>query len=37
MIITTIENIGKTYEPLGLVRGSMIQSKHLGKDMMAAV
>ena len=35
MIITTIENIGKDYEPLGLVRGAMIQSKHLGKDMMA--
>ncbi|MDD5016728.1 MAG: YbjQ family protein [Eubacteriales bacterium] len=35
MIITTIENIGKAYEPLGLVRGSMIQSKHIGKDMMA--
>ncbi len=35
MIITTIENIGKGYEPLGLVRGAMIQSKHLGKDMMA--
>lgn len=35
MIITTIENIGKEFEPLGLVRGSMIQSKHIGKDMMA--
>jgi uncharacterized protein YbjQ (UPF0145 family) len=35
MIITTVESIGKDYEPLGLVRGAMIQSKHLGKDMMA--
>lgn len=35
MIIATIENIGKEFETLGLVRGSMIQSKHLGKDMMA--
>ena len=35
MIITTVENIGKEYEPLGLVRGAMIQSKHFGKDMMA--
>lgn len=35
MIITTIDNIGKDFEPLGLVRGSMIQSKHFGKDMMA--
>jgi uncharacterized protein YbjQ (UPF0145 family) len=31
----TIENVGKPYEVLGLVRGSMIQSKHIGKDMMA--
>ncbi len=35
MIIMTIENVGKPYEVLGLVRGSMIQSKHIGKDMMA--
>lgn len=35
MIITTIDNMGKDFEPLGLVRGSMIQSKHFGKDMMA--
>lgn len=35
MIIATIENIGKEFDTLGLVRGSMIQSKHLGKDMMA--
>lgn len=35
MIIMTIENVGKPYEVLGLVRGSMIQSKNIGKDMMA--
>ena len=35
MIIMTTESIGKEFEPLGLVRGSMIKSKHLGKDMMA--
>ncbi len=35
MIIMTVENIGRPYEVLGLVRGSMIQSKHIGKDMMA--
>lgn len=35
MIVMTTENPGKNFEPLGLVRGSMIQSKHLGKDMMA--
>ena len=35
MVIMTIENPGKPFEPLGLVRGTMIQSKHIGKDMMA--
>jgi len=35
MIIITTDNIGRDYKPLGLVRGSMIQSKHVGKDMMA--
>ena len=35
MIIMTTENPGKAFEPLGLVRGSMIQSKNIGKDMMA--
>lgn len=35
MIIMTIENVGKPYDVLGLVRGSMIQSKNIGKDMMA--
>jgi uncharacterized protein YbjQ (UPF0145 family) len=37
MIIMTIENVGRPFEPLGLVRGSMIQSKHVGKDMMAGL
>jgi uncharacterized protein YbjQ (UPF0145 family) len=35
MLIMTIENPGKPFETLGLVRGSMIQSKHIGKDMAA--
>ena len=35
MIILTTELVSKDFEPLGLVRGSMIQSKHIGKDMMA--
>jgi uncharacterized protein YbjQ (UPF0145 family) len=30
----TIENIpGRKYEALGLVKGSMIQSKHIGRDI----
>ena len=35
MILMTIEDLGKPFDTLGLVRGSMIQSKHIGKDMMA--
>ena len=35
MIMMTIENIGRSFEPLGLVRGSMIQSTHIGKDFAA--
>jgi uncharacterized protein YbjQ (UPF0145 family) len=35
MIIMTIDDPGRPFETLGLVRGSMIQSKHIGKDMMA--
>lgn len=38
MIITTTENIlGKSLEPLGLVKGSTVQSKHIGKDFMAGL
>ena len=36
MLITTIQNIpGKEYEVLGLVKGSTVQSKHVGKDIAA--
>lgn len=34
MLLVTTEKIpGKDYEVLGLVEGSMIQSKHIGKDI----
>ncbi|MGN0629917.1 MAG: YbjQ family protein [Ruminococcus sp.] len=34
MVLTTTEFIaGKTYSTLGLVRGSTIQSKHIGSDI----
>lgn len=34
MLLSSTENIpGKTYEVLGFVEGSMIQSKHIGKDI----
>ena len=36
MILVNIEQIpGKNFEVLGLVKGSVVQSKHLGKDIMA--
>lgn len=37
MILVNTENIpGKNLELLGLVKGSTIQSKHIGKDLMAS-
>ena len=37
MILTTTEFIaGRTYSTLGMVRGSTIQSKHIGKDIGAS-
>ncbi len=36
MLLTTTENIpGKSYEIIGIAKGSTIQSKHLGKDIGA--
>lgn len=36
MILTTTENIaGHNCSVLGLVKGSTVQSKHLGKDLLA--
>ena len=38
MIISSAEKIpGKEYEILGLVKGNMVQSKHLGKDIGASL
>lgn len=37
MLIVTTENIpGKTYTVLGLCKGGMVQSKHIGKDIGAS-
>ncbi len=34
MMLTTTENIpGKSYEIIGLVKGSMIQTKNVGRDI----
>ena len=38
MLIVNPENIpGRRYEVLGLVRGSVVQSKNFGKDFMSAM
>ena len=37
MLILTISKIpNKEYEVLGLVKGSVVQSKHVGRDIMAS-
>jgi uncharacterized protein YbjQ (UPF0145 family) len=36
MIIVTVDTLpGKSLEALGIVKGSVVQSKHIGKDIMA--
>lgn len=37
MLITTTENIGKEYTVIGLVRGNTVQSRHIGRDIMAGL
>ncbi len=39
MLITTTENIAQKniIETLGIVRGSTVQSKHIGRDIMAGL
>ena len=37
MKLVTIDNIGQEYEVLGMVRGAVVYSKHLGKDFMAGM
>ena len=38
MLITTITDIpGKTYEVIGLVQGSVVRTKHIGRDIMAGL
>jgi len=37
MILTTTENIsGKQLEHIGIVKGSVVQSKHIGKDIASS-
>lgn len=38
MKLVSIDNIpGKEFEVLGIVKGATVQTKHLGKDFMAAM
>ena len=38
MFISTTEHIeGITYQILGIVKGSTVQTKHVGKDFMAGL
>lgn len=38
MLITTTNNIpGKEFEILGLVKGNVVQSKHMGRDFLAGL
>ena len=36
MIISTTENIGKNYEGIGIVKGTTVNSRHIGKDIGAS-
>lgn len=38
MLIVTTNNIpGKEFEVMGLVKGNVVQSKHIGKDLLAGL
>jgi len=38
MLIVSVNEIpGKSYEVIGLVKGSVVQSKHVGRDIMAGL
>ena len=36
MLISTVENIGKEYTVLGIVRGTTVNSKNIGRDIGAS-
>ena len=36
MIVSTTENIGKNYEVIGIVKGTTVNSRHIGKDIGAS-
>ncbi len=37
LTLTTFEVPGKEIEPLGLVKGNVVQAKHIGRDLMAGL
>ena len=36
LTVSILEIPGKSYEVLGMVKGSIVQSKHVGRDIMAS-
>ena len=36
LIVSILDIPGKKYEVLGMVKGSIVQSKHVGRDIMAS-
>ena len=38
MLLLTIDHIpGRDFEPIGIAKGAVVQSKHIGKDFMASL
>ena len=37
LTVSILEIPGKSYEVLGMVKGSIVQSKHVGRDIMAGL
>lgn len=37
MLLSTTDDIGKKYEIIGLVEGSVVQSRHIGRDILAGL
>ena len=37
MLLATIQNIGREYEVLGIVRGTTVNSKNIGRDIGASL
>ena len=36
MLVSTTENIGRSYDIIGIVKGTTVNSRHIGKDIGAS-